>query len=169
MSCFRLAVLMTALLSGSHALAINKCIDGEGKVVFQDAPCAGRGEKIVVRPASGDAALNAPGVAAPADAVQKLNQQVSQMAADRRRRDLEVALPNAYRDRANHNAACDQELNALREKKSMAKNNLAGATWENSISGEMNAVAKRCETRNAVFTSNIEAMLKECQTLGGCK
>jgi len=35
------------------AWAINKCTGADGKVVFQDLPCAGRGEKIEVRPASG--------------------------------------------------------------------------------------------------------------------
>lgn len=31
--------------------AINKCTDANGKVSFQDAPCAGQGEQIEVRPA----------------------------------------------------------------------------------------------------------------------
>lgn len=35
--------------------AINKCKGPDGKVSFQDAPCAGQGEKMQVRPASGHA------------------------------------------------------------------------------------------------------------------
>ena len=42
------------LLSG-HAWAINKCTGPDGKMVFQDMPCAGKGERIDVRPASGNA------------------------------------------------------------------------------------------------------------------
>lgn len=42
-----------ALILGflAPAWAINKCTDADGKVSFQDAPCAGKGEKIEVRPA----------------------------------------------------------------------------------------------------------------------
>lgn len=39
MSCFRSAVLMTALLTCSHAWAVNKCTLTDGSVSFQDAPC----------------------------------------------------------------------------------------------------------------------------------
>jgi len=51
------------------AEAINKCTGADGKVSFQDAPCAGKGEKIDVRPASGNAPLPAPRAAEPAPAV----------------------------------------------------------------------------------------------------
>lgn len=49
-------VLATVLLLvAAPAWAINKCTNANGKVSFQDAPCAGQGEKIEVRPASGHA------------------------------------------------------------------------------------------------------------------
>lgn len=48
-------MLAAALLAATPAWAINKCKTPEGKTVFQDAPCAGQGEKIEVRPASGHA------------------------------------------------------------------------------------------------------------------
>ena len=41
-----------ALLISAQAWAINKCKGPDGKVAFQDAPCAGQGEKVEVRPAS---------------------------------------------------------------------------------------------------------------------
>ncbi len=41
------------LLTTSPAHAINKCTGSDGKIVYQDAPCAGKGEAITVRPASG--------------------------------------------------------------------------------------------------------------------
>lgn len=37
----------------------------------------------------------------------------------------------------------DADLVALQRKKRLANNNLAGATWEDSISGEMQAIAAR--------------------------
>ena len=48
--------LGAALLAAAPAWAINKCTGADGKVVFQDAPCAGKGETLDVRPASGHAA-----------------------------------------------------------------------------------------------------------------
>ena len=57
-------LLAAALLMAALAWAINKCKTAEGKMVFQDAPCAGEGEKLDVRPASGHA-VRAPATAGP--------------------------------------------------------------------------------------------------------
>lgn len=46
-------VVMALSMASTGVFAINKCVGPDGKVSFQDAPCAGRGEKINVRPASG--------------------------------------------------------------------------------------------------------------------
>ena len=48
------AVFLGALALTAPSWAVNKCTGADGKVVFQDAPCAGKGEKLDVRPASGD-------------------------------------------------------------------------------------------------------------------
>lgn len=49
-------ILACALVSlGTPSWAVNKCTGPDGKVSFQDAPCAGKGEKLDVRPAAGDA------------------------------------------------------------------------------------------------------------------
>lgn len=50
-----LVFLTIALWSAAPAWAINRCTGADGKTVFQDAPCTGKGEKIEVRPASGNA------------------------------------------------------------------------------------------------------------------
>lgn len=163
------ALAMTIGLVGPAA-AINKCSGPDGKVVFQDAPCTGKGEKIVVKPAAGDApASTSSSEGRMQTESQRLEQQLSRLQIDRRRRDLEIALPNAYSEQASHSAACDAEMRALQAKKTRANNNLAGATWEQSISSEMNAVARRCETRSKTIEANIEATRKECHALGGCK
>lgn len=51
----RAAILMAIALAAGPGWAINKCTDASGKVSFQDAPCAGKGGEINVRPASGRA------------------------------------------------------------------------------------------------------------------
>ena len=48
------------LLAMAPAWAVNKCTGPDGKVAFQDAPCAGKGEKVDVRPASGSVGTAAP-------------------------------------------------------------------------------------------------------------
>lgn len=45
------------------SLAVNKCTGPDGKVVFQDAPCTGKGEAITVRPASGSQSSVSPSAA----------------------------------------------------------------------------------------------------------
>lgn len=47
------AALLT--LIAAPAWAVNKCTGPNGQVTFQDAPCAGKGETLNVRPASGHA------------------------------------------------------------------------------------------------------------------
>ncbi|MFY3386815.1 DUF4124 domain-containing protein [Paracidovorax sp. MALMAid1276] len=47
----RFATCALALGFLAPAWAINKCTDARGRISFQDAPCAGEGEKIEVRPA----------------------------------------------------------------------------------------------------------------------
>lgn len=45
------AALLT--IATAPAWAVNKCTGPDGAVVFQDAPCAGKGESIAVKPAAG--------------------------------------------------------------------------------------------------------------------
>ena len=60
-------LIAASLLATTPVWAINKCTSTDGKVVFQDAPCAGSGVKIEVRPASGAARPTQPaGPTAPA-------------------------------------------------------------------------------------------------------
>lgn len=47
-----LTVLLT-LTAAAPAWAVNKCIGPGGQVTFQDAPCAGQGERMDVKPATG--------------------------------------------------------------------------------------------------------------------
>ena len=65
MNSLRYAACILALGLVPPAWAINKCIGPDGKAVFQDAPCAGKGEEIKVRPASGSAPAAAPPASAP--------------------------------------------------------------------------------------------------------
>lgn len=56
------------------------------------------------------------------------------------------------------NAEHEAEQAALRAKKERARNNLAGATWEQSISDEMQAVAAAHNTRVSIAQRELEDM-----------
>lgn len=170
------------LLATSPAWAINKCTGPDGKVAFQDAPCQGKGkgELLDVKPASGkgnsspvapggtDAA--AAGAAKPLTEAQRIDAQVTASQRERRKADLDERLVPYARDSIyRQRAECEQQLNALKTKKLSARNNLAGATWEGSISAEMAAVATRCDTHNRDLRDEHSALKKECVSLGGCK
>lgn len=53
----RLTVVLAYAIAGAAltnpAWAINKCPQPDGSIAFQDAPCAGKGEALTIRPASG--------------------------------------------------------------------------------------------------------------------
>ena len=50
----------------------------------------------------------------------------------------------------------------------LANNNLAGATWEQSISTEMAALSARCDSRSRELLTNLELVRSECRAQGGC-
>jgi len=171
------ALLALTCLAASPAWAINKCtIDGQ--VVFQDAACPGKGESIKVRPASGSAPAPSGDAATDADKpakkpmteAQRIEANIKNSQDTRRKVDLETRIvPGAEMEIDRQRSQCDREYRALQDKKRAANNNLAGATWEGSISSEMTALATRCDTRNRDLRADLERLKAECQQLGGCK
>lgn len=154
-----------ALLISAPAWAINKCKTPEGKTVFQDAPCVGKGEQIVVKPASGSAPVApAPVAAAPAAPAKKKEGAFGE--SWQRKTDLESHLISSARGELNgHLRACDAQQRQLASKKSQARNNLAGATWEQSISAEMQAAATTCDTKARDMRARLEGYEKELREL----
>lgn len=101
---------------------------------------------------------------------QRIEGLVTASQQDRRKLELEARLvPDAFNAITAQRTACDQELKTLQARKGNASNNLAGATYEVSISSEMTAVATRCGTRNTEVRDDHAALVKECRALGGCK
>ena len=153
------------------AWAVNKCTGADGKVAFQDAPCSGKGGQISVRPATGDApATQATTPGAPSTEVQRLEGLISESQRVRKIQEYELrVVPGAQLAITNQRSQCDAQLQALKDKKRLANDNLAGATWQASISSEMTALATRCDTRATELRADLDTRRKECQALGGCK
>ncbi len=159
-----------------HAWAVNKCTGPDGKLAFQDAPCSNsssKSEALIVRPASGDG--SAPPLTSPDTAsapvkgkteAQRLEGIVAESQRNRRKQEFEVrVIPEARVAIDRQRKQCDQDLKALQDKKKSANNNLAGATWEASISSEMSAVAIRCDTKNRELREEFDSLKQECRAL----
>lgn len=80
-----IAIAAAALFALGPAMAINKCMI-DGKVVFQDADCPGKGEAIHVRPARGHAPADAP---ASSDST---SNAAAEVAAINRRAEIRAAI-----------------------------------------------------------------------------
>lgn len=160
------ALLLLTL--ATPAQAINKCTLPNGKTVFQDLPCQGQGERIEVRPASGMATPRAadPQTAGTAAASPSRPKEGTFGPTWQRRTDLEQHLISNKRAQLDGQLReCDAQQQALSAKKYRANNNLAGATWEQSISSEMQAVATMCNGRVGALRADLEAMEKELREL----
>lgn len=64
-------------------------------------------------------------------------------------------------DRKRVIAARDQRLRNLRESRQYANNNLAGATWEQSLAQEMTATAQQADTQVSSIDRQIEQLKEE--------
>ena len=115
------------------------CVGADGKKSFQDKPCADAARSEVreyeVRQPVGGVA---PSVGLPTD-----SDIYKQMKADNRRAQVERDIKKGERAIDRYQKQMSSELAALRARKARANNNLAGATWEQSISSEMQAVSDK--------------------------
>ena len=170
------AVFTCALFALTPAWAINKCMGPDGRVSFQDAPCLGQGEKIEVRPASGSAPKPAAHTSAASDSASAAAVPAQPTAPGRkenvfgerwqRRTYLENrGIPDARAAIDGHQADCAAQQAQLASKKKRATNSLAGATWEDSISGEMQAAATMCDSRARELRAELDSLQRELRDL----
>ena len=83
---------------------------------------------------------------------------VRQMEKDRRVRELDQQISDTEAAINGRNAAMNNELAALRSRKQFANNNLAGATYEQSLSSEMQAVAAKYKAMNDVDVARLQQL-----------
>ena len=173
-----LAAVIAACACSSPAWAVFKCQDANGRFSFQETPCASgsKSSEIEVKPAAGHAVKPA-SVAAPSQSsdgtatapaakpmseADRLNAQAATIRKRNRLSDLKNRhIPDAYGaiDRSKSN--CDHRMATLRNNKRSASNNLAGATYENSLSSEMQAVATQCDSDQRRLNRDLDRLLAE--------
>jgi hypothetical protein len=87
------------------------------------------------------------------------------MARDRRLREINYQLRDYDAEINRYQQELEAELGALERKKLYAKNNLAGATWEQSISTQMQAVNEKYRTKIQVVNDRATSLRREAEQL----
>lgn len=160
----KIAALILAL--PFTAAAQFKCTDTEGKVSFQQAPCEGRSRQQSLILKAAPEAQPTPDTTRPASGQGESSEAktVRMMERDRRVRELTMEVAAAEASVGNRNAAMSAEMAALKNRKQLANNNLAGATWEQSLSAEMQAVAAKYRAINEVELERLKQLRAELAT-----
>ncbi|HFE31888.1 MAG TPA: DUF4124 domain-containing protein [Gammaproteobacteria bacterium] len=133
-----LLLVVLSLLAGVAQAEIYKCVV-DGRTVFADRPCAANAARVelkVHRPRADEASQAAGNT-------RWIEATLDEKRDARRRRALLRDIRDAEDEIVDLQRAMDKEQEALKTKKRNANNNLAGATWEESISTEMRAVTSR--------------------------
>lgn len=134
----KLLLICCMLVSASAAAQVYKCTVN-GRTVYADSRCSPQAGVVKIMP----------GPAAPTESEIKAKTVLAENATKanvilkRRTVDAEIARIQSSLDAVNYQK--EQSLAHLRAKKQLANNNLAGATWEQSISTEMQAVTASYE------------------------
>lgn len=176
----RTALALAAVLLSANAMAINKCVDKAGKVTFSDTGCptdadskqvkvmgAGKAFEAPAKPATPEAqaTANKQPITAQTSAGDRLKAELALMERDRRKRDLILDIAKLDAEHAAMPKMMQAEIDKLKAKKDLARNNQAGATWENSISTEMQAIAASYEIKMKVNRDQAAAAQKELDGL----
>lgn len=173
-----LAAVIAACAFTNPAWAVFKCQDANGRFSFQETPCAAgsKGGEIDVKPAAGHAAkpaaVTAPPqpsdsaaavpAAKPMSEAERLNAQAATIRKRNRLSDLKNRhIPDAYGAVENSKNQCELRMAGLRNNKRFATNNLAGATYENSLSTEMQALATQCDSDQRRLNRDLDRLLAE--------
>jgi len=173
MASIRVTVATVLALATTPAFAVYKCKDATGRTVFQERRCetiGAKGSQIEVRPASGQPTSPAPSTAATQAAPQTeaarlrtLNERSSK--ESQLHKLVELEIPAARARIRNASNQCEARMKAVKSQKSRANNNLAGATWEQSISAEMQAIATQCTADQTRANADLDRLLTEKRML----
>lgn len=153
----RTIILTVAMLAAPFAQAdIYKC-KVNGQTVFSQMPCAP--DAVVVQPK-----VVQPSAAAVAEQ-EAVNASVraaaSSMERSRRMGQIERAIADIDARIAQMEVDRDRTISSLRFSRNYANNNLAGATWQQSLAAEMEAVAVQYGTSISAAQAEKQRLLDE--------
>ncbi|MGL4474931.1 MAG: hypothetical protein ACRCT7_10845 [Shewanella sp.] len=147
-------LLLVMLSSATFASTeVYKCADGK----YQDAPCNENSSPVDLS-GIGNIIKTSDSISHPIahtdTAADKQSEITRYIAKQQTSREI-IKLEN---DRKQVIAMRDKRLRALRESRQYASNNLAGATWEQSLAQEQLAVTQAAETQVASIDRQIELL-----------
>jgi predicted GTPase len=153
-----------------------KCTNSTGGVSFQQFPCStnAKQQALNVRvtfkatPVEAMASSANMSKAQPTE-LERIKAANSSMEKERKIREIEYKIANIEQVIGRRNAQMSAEVNALRKEKRRASNNLAGATWEQSLSAEMQAITQKYQAVNQLDIENIKALRSELLAWQGQK
>ena len=170
----QIAIAMAAALLVGNAYAINKCTGADGRPVFQDAPCSGAGETLVVKPSRGAAGAPAAKQSTgeteePAQSeAQRINAQTNASQKERRLRALKtIEIPSAYAAIDQNKAKCERDMQALERDKYAYVQNLYGKTHAAQRAAEAASLTTKCDSKDRELRGWVDTLKKECAKLGG--
>ncbi|RYV03174.1 hypothetical protein SOPP22_05355 [Shewanella sp. OPT22] len=134
---------------------VYKC-ESDDKVTFSDEPCSDKALKIIVVPKNVIKNNNAPTKKENLEIQHQISKHIHDENIDLRVAHLKAQIEKVKVGR-------DHKLLKLKSNKKLAQNNLAGATWQSSISQEMAAVVESADTEIRIFENEIKRLqsLKE--------
>jgi hypothetical protein len=141
----KLAVFVLLLLP-TIAAAQFKCVDAAGRITIQQTACPMEQKQ---QPLKMRADIPSPPASVEQGAGVSVHERMLRnMVGERRVLELSRAVQSLEFDISNRNAQMSREFDALRVMKTSANNNLAGATYQQSLSTEMQAVAAKYKALN---------------------
>jgi len=157
----RIILIAAAILAAPVAHAeIYKCVVG-GKTIFSQQPCAENAQVVkpkVVQP-------SASAVAEQQGVNESLSAASSVMERDRRLTGIARDMAAVDEDIVRIQAARRLDLRRLEASGRLAHNNLAGATWQQSLATEMQAVNARYDSELRIAESRRESLMRERERL----
>lgn len=151
----RTTIALSLILTASPALAgVYKCTDDRGRVTFSQTPCGHSAETVDVRvhtPSGKNVSLvrTATDAGSLRLATNELNRKIA-----RKKREIDDLQDEM-----------DTKLTILKAKKYRARNNLPGAVWLDSISGEMQAVTEQYKAKISICTDELEQLRSDLSAL----
>jgi hypothetical protein len=159
-----ICALLAAALTPSFAIGeIYKCVQ-DGKTVYQDQPCRGAGSAIVVAPP--EPRDITPAATGSEEQLTRLRANVSEMARERRKREIAFEVNGLEREIAGYERAEKIELAALAEKRDYNYNDRNAARWQRetvlqSIDAEIRSVTEKYATMKQAARDRVLRLQKE--------
>lgn len=135
---------------------IYKCVDKHGRPQFSDKPCAQNAVTVEVKDHNSGISHAPEGTFAKV----RSDNEVRELRRKIERREREIKKLGRKRD---------AEIKELKVKQSYAANNLAGATWDQSLATQMNSVSQNYNSQIDRKSREIELMNKRIYSLEASK